>query len=145
MQAQHSSIQRFIDSQETHYSIALKEIRNGRKTSHWIWYVFPQLKGLGRSQTSEYYGIQNLDEAREYLNNELLRSRLIEISQALLACDGDIQLILGIPDNLKVRSCMTLFRAVDPSITVFQEVLDKFYQGKPDYRTLSIIASQQNQ
>lgn len=132
--------EKFLEAQAMDYEDALREIRNGRKTSHWIWYIFPQIKGLGRSGTSEYYAIQHLDEAKEYLQNDLLRKRLIEISEALLNCGGNIRDIMGFPDDMKVRSSMTLFHVADPTIEVFQKVLDKFYDGKPDGRTFGIIS-----
>lgn len=131
---------KFLDAQRDSYENALKEINNGRKTSHWIWYIFPQIAGLGRSHTSEFYAIKDLEEAKEYLANDTLKSRLIEISDALLLCDGNIKGIFGSPDYLKVRSCMTLFQKAAPDIKVFQAVLDKFYDGIPDRKTLSILS-----
>lgn len=132
-------VNRFLKAQEFSYDIALREIRRGRKESHWIWYIFPQLADLGRSGTAKEYGIRNLEHARAYLREPVLRKRLLEISQALLEQAGNIRSILPHPDHLKVRSCMTLFKEADPSITVFQQVLDKFYDGKPDQRTLDIL------
>ena len=133
---------KFIDAQNDSYGSydqALAEIRNGQKMGHWIWYVFPQLRGLGMSSTSQYFGIRDLDEAKEYLQNQLLRNRLIEISEALLEQTGNIKNIVGYVDAMKVRSSMTLFMAADPDIEVFGKVLDKFYDGKPDDITLRII------
>lgn len=133
---------KYLDAQNTSwdsYEQALGEIRRGRKVSHWIWYIFPQLKGLGHSGTSEYYGLGSLDEAKKYLQNQLLRERLIEISEALLEQEGRIESIVGYVDAMKVRSCMTLFREADPDIEVFGKVLDKFYGGRPDERTLKIV------
>ena len=121
------------------YETALGEIRRGCKTSHWIWYVFPQLYGLGYSSTANYYGIQNLQEAREYMQHPVLGSRLVEISQALYEQKGPINYILPSPDDLKVCSCMTLFREASPETDIFQKVLDKFYNGKPDRRTLGML------
>ena len=133
---------KYLDAQNDSYGSydqALAEIRNGMKVGHWIWYIFPQLKGLGMSSTSQYFGIRDLDEAKEYLQNQLLRDRLIEISEALLEQSGNIKNIVGFVDAMKVRSSMTLFQAADPEIEVFGKVLDKFYDGKPDDITLRII------
>ncbi len=124
------------------YDQALGEIRRGRKVSHWIWYIFPQLKGLGRSGMADHYGIRDLEEAKQYLDNDVLRERLVEISEALLEQDGRIEGIVGYVDAMKVRSCMTLFREADPEIEVFGKVLDKFYGGKPDEKTLQMIQRQ---
>ena len=135
--------EKYLKAQEgpygSSYESALSEIRNGQKQGHWIWYIFPQLAGLGRNSTSQYYAIRNLEEAKAYLNNTVLRERLIEISEALLSLDKDIRQIMWSPDDLKVRSCMTLFREADPSIGVFQQVIDKFFGGKPDHRTLQLL------
>ncbi|MCI6099448.1 MAG: DUF1810 domain-containing protein [Selenomonas sp.] len=131
------SVNRFLKAQEGDYDVALREIRAGRKQTHWIWYIFPQLKGLGRSSTSEYYGIRDLNEAREYLAEPALRNRLLEISEALLALpSNDAEDVMGFPDNLKLHSSMTLFALADPSCTVFRRVLDKFFGGKMDERTV---------
>ncbi|MBQ9015993.1 MAG: DUF1810 domain-containing protein [Firmicutes bacterium] len=133
---------KFLSAQNASYDSyeqALAEIRRGRKVSHWIWYIFPQLKGLGRSGTAQYYGLADLDEAKQYLQHQLLRERLIEISQALLEQNGRIESIVGYVDAMKVRSCMTLFREADPKIEVFAKVLDKFYDGQPDQLTLRMI------
>ena len=132
--------QKFLDAQTMSYEIALSEVRNGYKRSHWIWYIFPQIAGLGHSSNSRYYAIQNLDEARAYLQNDVLRNRLITISQALLEQNRSAMEIFGFPDVEKVRSCMTLFREADSSIDVFQKVLDKFYEGVPDKKTLDILS-----
>ena len=133
-------LKRFLDAQERDYEQALKEIRSGRKQSHWIWYIFPQLKALGYSSTATYYGIRDLDEAKAYLAEPTLRSRLIEISEALLTLpENDPSIVMGYPDDLKLRSSMTLFLAADPDCPVFQLVLDKYYGGKPDPRTLELL------
>ena len=134
-------MERFLKAQETQYINALAEIKNGRKTSHWIWYVFPQLEQLGRSSTAKYYGIKNIDEAKEYISHPLLRERLVELSEALLDNDCSAVKILGYTDAMKVRSCMTLFHCADPSIEVFGRVIDKFYGGQYDKLTLDIIKS----
>ena len=134
------NLDRFMEAQKRVFTIALKEIKNGKKESHWIWFIFPQLKELCQSTTSLYYGINGLEEATEYLNNPYLRKNLITITKALLELDSnDPTLILGYPDNLKVRSCMTLFYYVDNSISVFKEVIDKYYNGEFDEVTLDIL------
>ena len=147
--AEQYDIQRFINAQDGaygSYTEALREIRNGRKTGHWIWYIFPQMRGLGHSDMSDYYGIGSLEEAKEYLDNPVLKERLIEISTALLehAQGGwlrrpkSAEEILGTIDAHKVRSSMTLFDLVMPD-SVFAEVLNAFYEGKRDMRTLQIL------
>lgn len=140
MSNQNYDLSRFLTAQERIYETALNEIRGGRKRSHWIWYIFPQIRGLGHSRISEHYAIADLEEARAYLHNITLRSRLIEISGALLTQSGDLHSIMGSPDDLKVRSCMTLFHCADPTIAVFQQVLDRFCGGIPDQNTLDILA-----
>ncbi len=133
-------MKRFLDAQKGVYEQALREIRAGRKQSHWIWFIFPQLKELGYSQTAKYYGIRDLEEAKAYLAEPVLRARLIEISEALLALPGnDPTAVMGDPDDLKLRSSMTLFAAADPECPVFRQVLDKYYGGEPDPRTLKIL------
>lgn len=136
---ENTGLQRFIEAQNDSYDQALKEIRNGRKLTHWIWYIFPQIKGLGFSYNSEYYGITSLQEAKDYLENELLRKRLFEITESLLMHKGkDIESIMGDIDSLKLKSSMTLFDAVQPG-SVFGEVLDEFYGGERCRRTLEKI------
>ena len=135
--------EKYLKAQEGLYGLsyesALSEIRNGQTDGHWIRHIFPQLDGLDRSSTSQYYVIRNLEDAYAYLNNKVLRERLIEISKALLSVDKDIQQIIQSPDYLKVCSCMTLFREANPSIGIFQQVIDKFFGGKPDYKTLILL------
>lgn len=136
---ENTGLQRFIEAQNDSYDQALKEIRNGRKLTHWIWYIFPQMKGLGFSYNSEYYGITSLQEAKDYLENELLRKRLFEITESLLMHKGkDIESIMGDIDALKLKSSMTLFDAVQPG-GIFGEVLDEFYGGERCRRTLEKI------
>ncbi len=133
-------LDRFLKAQERDYDMALSEIKSGHKRSHWIWYIFPQVKSLGFSSTSEYYGIDGLDEARKYMQNDTLKNRLIEISEALLGLDSsDASDVMGYPDDLKLRSSMTLFAEAAPEIEAFQKVLDKFFDGKKDDMTLKII------
>lgn len=133
-------ISRFIEAQRSSYQQALSEIKNGKKASHWIWYIFPQIKGLGRSAMSEYYGIQNIDEAKAYLADPILSKRLIEICEALLSLDtNDAVEVMGRPDDKKLKSSMTLFDAATDSLEIFQMVLDKYYNGKKDNLTLRIL------
>ena len=134
------SLNRFLRAQEKDYDAALGEIRWGRKRSHWIWYIFPQLKGLGYSRNAEYYGIANLAEATAYLRHPVLGARLIEISQALLELPGDDpEPVMGYPDDLKLKSSMTLFASVTGTNPVFRKVLNKFFGGSMDNRTLELL------
>ncbi len=133
-------LSRFLKAQERDYMTALAEIRSGRKRSHWIWYIFPQLKGLGFSSMAEYYGIDGLDEAIAYMKDPVLSARLIEISGALLTLrSSDPGSVMGYPDDLKLRSSMTLFRAAAPEEPVFSQVLDKFFGGRGDEITLRLL------
>lgn len=139
-----SDLQRFIDAQNYNFQSALEEIRNGRKTSCWMWYVFPQICGLGYSFMAKQYEIHNLQEARDYLGNEILRSRLEEICQAALEVDSDDPfLVFGSPDDRKLKSSMTLFEAAEPENKLFGRVLEKYFHGERDERTLEILASQE--
>ena len=132
-------LQRFHKAQKFDYPVALGEIKNGQKESHWMWYIFPQLKELGYSSTAKYYGLTK-DEAKAYINDEILKSRLIEISQALLELtSSNASEILGYPDDLKLKSCMTLFSEIAPEIEVFDQVLQKFFSGKKDDKTLKLL------
>ncbi|SDE87221.1 Uncharacterized protein, DUF1810 family [Mucilaginibacter pineti] len=135
-----NSLQRFIDAQAQDYYIALTEIKGGYKRSHWMWYVFPQVAGLGFSQMAERYAIKDLAEAIAYLAHPLLGQRLIEISNALLQIPGNnATQIMGSPDDLKLWSSMTLFSLVPASDPVFEAVLKKFFDGKRDNATLQLI------
>lgn len=132
-------IDRFLEPQKAAYPIALKEVRNGRKVSHWMWYIFPQLQGLGRSNTSWYYGIEDLDEAKAYLEHPVLGQRLREITQAALdLTETDPVNIFGRPDNMKFRSCMTLFALVSED-DLFARALDKFFDGREDSGTMKLL------
>jgi uncharacterized protein (DUF1810 family) len=131
------NLRRFLKAQETTYSTALSEIKNGRKQSHWIWYIFPQVTGLGFSENSKFYAISGLVEAGQYLEHPVLGSRLIEISNELLKVEGrSANRIFGSPDDLKVKSCMTLFSAVKNADPVFESVLVKYFDGLKDSKTL---------
>jgi uncharacterized protein (DUF1810 family) len=133
-------LRRFVEAQDRVYETVLAELRNGAKRSHWIWFVFPQLRGLGRSGTAQHYGISGLDEARAYLAHPVLGPRLRECTQLVVAIDGrSVNEIFGWPDNLKVCSSMTLFaRATDDNIE-FRAVLDKFYGGVEDNATVELL------
>lgn len=132
-------LQRFKDAQESDYPVALNEIKAGCKESHWIWYIFPQLKELGYSPMAKYYGLTK-DEARAYIADDVLRMRLVEISEALLALENnDATEVMGYPDDLKLKSSMTLFMEVAPEIEVFGKVLEKFFSGEKDSRTLELL------
>nr|WP_272890237.1 DUF1810 domain-containing protein [Stutzerimonas stutzeri] len=130
-------MQRFVDAQYSPYEIALAELRAGYKQSHWMWFIFPQIAGLGRSAMAERYAIADLDEAVAYLQHPLLGQRLGECAQALLQHSGrTARQILGSPDDLKLRSSMTLFAAAAPENALFQQILDTFYNGEADPETL---------
>ena len=135
------TLERFIKAQNTTYEEALSEIKMGKKRSHWIWFIFPQMKGLGLSHMSQFYGIENIDEAREYLTHPVLGSRLVEISEALLNLqENDPAVVMGgSPDDMKLQSSMTLFAAVSDDNSVFHRVLDKFFGGEKDRKTLEIL------
>lgn len=134
------SLSRFLDAQQNTYDEALKEIKGSRKRSHWMWYIFPQIKGLGFTDTSKYYAIKDLDEARQYLDHPILGARLVEISLALLELDTrDAYGIFGSPDELKLKSSMTLFSLVPNAPLVFEQVIDKFFEGHKDQKTLQLL------
>lgn len=133
-------LSRFLKAQQRDYPYALSEIRAGKKVSHWIWYIFPQLKGLGHSFMCECFGIKDLDEAKAYLADPTLQDHLVEICEALLSLDtNDAFAVMGHPDDRKLQSSMTLFDAATDSIDSFQKVLDKFYNGEKDPRTLKML------
>ena len=133
-------LNRFVTAQNGVYEAALAELRLGRKRTHWMWFIFPQIDGLAMSATSKHYAIRSLDEARAYLDHPTLGSRLIECCETLLALEGlTAAQIFGYPDDLKLRSSMTLFSIADPTRTVFQSVLDKYFDSTPDERTIQIL------
>ena len=135
-----ANIERFISAQEQDYDTALHEVKNGRKQGHWIWYIFPQIAGLGASSTSQYYAIADMTEAKEYLANPILRAHLTEISTALLELSTDnAESVFGYLDAMKVRSSMTLFKHADEGCEIWNAVLEKFFGGQEDWRTLSLI------
>lgn len=133
---------RFVTAQDGVYDEALAEIRSGRKRSHWMWFVFPQLAGLGSSATSRRFAIRSVAEARAYLDHPVLGPRLTEAAGAALSVEGrTAREIFGSPDDLKLRSCATLFAHVSPAGSVFHRLLDRFFAGEPDRRTLELLAS----
>src|SRR5690554_2420425 len=135
-----NNLSRFLEVQDGVYDTALKEVRNGRKTGHWMWYIFPQISGLGFSETSRFYAIKNQAEAVEYLNHEILGARLVEISTELLNLQANNPVeVFGSIDSLKLKSSMTLFSLLENSHPVFQKVLDKFYGGKKDENTVQLL------
>lgn len=135
-----NDLKRFTDEQEIDYAIALAEIRAGRKRSHWMWYIFPQIAGLGFSSTSKFYAIKNRAEAEEYLRHPVLGARLIEISEALLEHENkSANQIFGSPDDVKLKSSMTLFGEIENANPVFQAVLDKYFGGAKDQKTLELL------
>ena len=136
---QNYNLERFVKAQENTYEVALSEIRSGRKESHWMWFIFPQIKGLGRSQTAVYYAIENLEEASQYLNHPILGARLINISEELLKIEGKSAVeIFDKIDAAKLKSSMTLFSLIEGAPNVFDLVLQKYFKGNKDNSTISI-------
>ena len=138
--SEEQNLARFVNAQEGVYTIALNEIKRGRKTSHWMWYIFPQIRGLGYSDTAIKFAIKSKSEATEYLQHPVLGNRLVEISSALLnlATNNAVE-IFGHVDSLKLKSCMTLFSLLENTNPVFQKVLDKFFKGEKDSNTIALI------
>ena len=133
-------LHRFIAAHQSNYATALKEIKGGRKLSHWMWYIFPQVRGLGRSATSQYYAIQNLEEAISFLEDPYLGKNLYQICEVLMQLDSnDATAVFGKIDDKKLRSSMTLFAYASGKHSVFHEVLDKFFDGRFDNRTKQIL------
>jgi uncharacterized protein (DUF1810 family) len=133
-------LDRFVQAQSAVYADALDELRSGRKRSHWMWFVFPQLRGLGRSATSEHYGISDLGEAIEYFRHPVLGPRLVECCRVLAGLDTvSASEVFGSPDDLKLRSCLTLFARAAPTQALFPQLLDKFFGGTPDPATLRLL------
>lgn len=136
-------LDRFLQAQEGIYDVALAEIRNGRKQSHWMWFIFPQIDGLAFSPTSKYYAIKSLEEARAYLNHPILGSRLLESAEAVVSVEGkSASGIFGHPDDMKLKSCATLFARVSPPGSLFARLLEKYFQGQPDGKTLQLLGVQ---
>ena len=135
-------LQRFVEAQDRVLPAVMRELGQGRKQSHWMWFVFPQLRALGRSPTALHYGITSLDEARAYMAHAMLGPRLVDCAKAVLAVQGrTAHEIFGSPDDLKLRSCMTLFAAAAPEEAAFAEVLRRYYGGEADPATLRLLAA----
>ena len=133
-------LSRFTKVQEQDFKTAFKEIKNGRKMSHWMWYIFPQIQGLGKCSTSQYYGIKDLNEARAFINDPYLGGNLKKISMALLELEeNNAVAIFGKPDDIKLKSCMTLFSCISEDGSIFHKVLEKYFDSRQCKRTLSII------
>lgn len=133
-------LNRFVEAQHDTYDQAVRELADGRKTSHWMWFVFPQLRSLGHSAMATRFGIASLDEARAYLAHPLLGPRLEECTDLVLRIDGrSINVIFGSPDDMKFRSCMTLFDVAAPQSAIFAQALRKYFGGTADARTLELL------
>lgn len=134
------ALNRFLKAQESSYTSALNEIKSGKKLSHWMWFIFPQIAGLGRSEIARHYAIADAKEAISYLAHPVLGQRLVEISRELLnLTTSNATEVFGTPDDLKLRSSMTLFASLPAADPVFKQVLNKFYEGKPDEKTLALL------
>lgn len=135
-----SNLKRFLDAQAGNYAVALAEVSSGRKRSHWMWYIFPQIGGLGYSDMARKYAIKDLPEAAEYLAHPVLGARIVEISRALLELPGsNATAVMGSPDDIKLRSSMTLFSLVPGADPVFEAVIRKFFNGETDRSTLQLL------
>eukprot|EP01035_Chromulina_nebulosa_P033646 gene33645-biopygen21788 len=135
-------LQRFVQAQEPVYPQVLRELQTGRKNSHWMWFIFPQLKILGRSATAQHYGLQNLAEALAYQAHPVLGARLLECTSLMLGVSGRSALqVLGSPDDLKFHSCMTLFAQAAPAQAAYQQALQHYFDGQPDTRTLELLGA----
>jgi uncharacterized protein (DUF1810 family) len=133
-------LKRFLSAQQPIYERVLTELRSGEKRSHWMWFIFPQIKGLGHSPTSQYYAIKSLEEARAYLSHPILGARLVECAEILLGIEGrSADEIFGFPDDLKLKSSMTLFACVTDFTSVFSSVLEKYFDGKRDKGTIKLL------
>ncbi len=136
------NLSRFVRAQKDDYAQALSELRSGRKRTHWIWYIFPQIDGLAFSATSKRYAIKSAEEARAYLDHPVLGPRLLECAGALLRIEGGSATeILGSPDDMKLNSCATLFASVLPTGSVFDRLLEKYYRGERDSKTLQLLSA----
>ncbi len=139
--SKHDSLERFVLAQNTCFDVVIKELSNGRKTSHWIWYVFPQIVGLGFSEYSTYYGIKDLGEAKAYWANPLLKVRYEETLKLVLQANKTAEAVLGQTDANKLQSSITLFLEADRNSALLNEALEQLYFGKPDLRTLELVNS----
>jgi uncharacterized protein (DUF1810 family) len=134
-------LHRFIAAQDRVYDSVLAELQNGQKRTHWMWFIFPQIDGLGHSPTAQHYAIKSIEEARQYLHHPVLGARLVECAEAVVAVEGrSVSAIFGYPDDLKLKSSMTLFASVaENPQSVFNPVLEKYFDGEPDERTLQLL------
>ena len=139
-----ADLTRFLDAQDQIYQRVVEELAKGRKETHWMWFIFPQLAGLGRSGMAQHYAIRHLEQAKRYLAHSILGPRLRQVVKLLMDQKGSAFEILGSPDDLKLRSCLTLFREAaskDSDRALFAKALDQFYRGEPDRRTLEFLES----
>lgn len=137
---QETSLARFTEAQVGKYEDAYRELVNGRKTSHWMWYIFPIIDGLGHSETAKFYALRDMVEAQDYFNHPVLGRRLVDISTLLLGLEGrSAHDIFGPPDDFKLQACMTLFSFMQPTVAVFEQVLSKYFEGRKDPSTLAIL------
>ena len=140
------NLNRFLEGQEGIYEQAVSEIRGGRKRSHWMWFIFPQFQGLASSSTSHFYAIKSIDEARAYLDHAVLGPRLLECAEAAVSIEiRSANEAFGSPDDLKLKSCATLFACVSSPGSVFERLLEKFFGGEPDGNTLALLAQERPQ
>lgn len=142
MNPSHASLNRFVEAQAPVYAAVCAELSSGRKTSHWMWFIFPQLKALGRSSTAQFYGIESKHEALAYWQHPVLGPRLKHCAQLVLNTRGKTaHEIFGTPDDIKLRSCMTLFAVVAGDEPTFAQVLGRFFQGEPDAKTMALLGA----
>lgn len=140
MQDDPFNLARFIDAQRDNYDRALAEVRRGHKQTHWMWYIFPQLDGLGSSPTAKRYSIKSIEEAKTYLTHPVLGARLLECAEAVLSVEGRSALdIFGHPDDWKLKSCATLFASISNPDSVFHRIIDKYFDGQQDDKTLGLL------
>ena len=136
---ENNHLERFVKAQNMDFEAALSEVKNGHKQSHWMWYIFPQLQGLGFSETTRFYAIKDIEQAKEYLEHQILGARLVLISEELLKLDSSARQVFGSPDDLKLHSSMTLFAEVQGANPIFEQVIQKFFKGQKDNKTLSLL------
>ncbi len=140
-----NTLNHFLSAQQSIYTQVLQELQNGKKTTHWMWFIFPQIDGLGPSTTAKYYSIKSINEAKEYIDHPVLGKRLLECSNIILKIEGkSVEDIFGYPDYLKLKSCMTLFNYAVPKHKVFADVLNKYFAGEQDEQTISILQKMKN-
>lgn len=139
-------LSRFISAQEKNYESAIAELRSGQKRTHWMWYIFPQIDGLAKSKTAKYYAIKSIEEARQYLNHPILGKRLLECAEAVLAVRRrSVSQIFGYPDDLKLKSSMTLFAYLQNEPSLFVRIINQYFDGERDVKTLHILEKLKNE